>query len=262
MNKLADIGILSFLSVFMLSSCSFGKLAPNNTPVSPNTSITETFIYTKDNLSLSVKYFIPQSQEKPPVVILLHQFRKDKTSWDEFIPDLLKNGYAVYAIDMRGHGKSNKFKDGREIFYETMPESDWNQVSNDVHSVIEFVKTNSAVDSSKIGVIGASIGANTAIMASSLFSDEIKTAVALSPGIEYHHLKTYDYAKNLKNPLMMAVANNDAYAFESSNELDKVIKSKHALNVYEGAEHGTNLLNITPDLQNKIVVWLNENLKK
>ncbi len=262
MNKFADISFLSLLSVFVLSSCSFGGISSQSVSVPTNTKTTDTSIYTRDNLSLSVKYFIPRTQEKPPVIILLHQFRKDKSSWNEFIPDLLKNGYAVYAIDMRGHGKSNKFKDGKEIFHETMPESEWNQVPYDVHSVIEFIKTNADVDSSKIAVIGASIGANTSIITSSMFSNEIKTAVALSPGIEYHHLKTYQYAKDAKNPLMIAVAKNDTYAFESSNELNSIIKPKHSLEVYESSEHGTNLLNITPDLQNKIIVWLNENLKK
>lgn len=262
MNKFADISFLSLLSVFVLSSCSFGGISSQSVSVPANTKITDTSIYTRDNLSLSVKYFIPETQEKPPVVILLHQFRKDKSSWNEFIPDLLKNGYAVYAIDMRGHGKSNKFKDGREIFHETMPESEWNQVPYDVHSVIELIKTNADVDSSRIAVIGASIGANTSIITASMFSNEIITAVALSPGIEYHHLKTYQYAKNAKNPLMIAVAKNDTYAFESSNELNNVIKSKHSMEVYESSEHGTNLLNITPDLQSKIIVWLNENLKK
>ncbi len=262
MNKFADISFLSLLSVFVLSSCTLGGFFQKNAPLPQNTKTMDTSIYTQDNLSLSVKYYIPQTQKKPPVVILLHQFRKDKSSWNEFIPQLLKNGYAVYAIDMRGHGRSNKFKDGREIFYETMPENEWNQIPNDVHSVIEFIKTNADVDSSKIAVIGASIGANTSIITSTMFSNEIKTAVALSPGIEYHHLKTYQYAKDAINPLMIAVAKNDTYSFESSNELNSVIKPKHILEVYESSEHGTNLLNITPDLQNKIIVWLNENLKK
>jgi len=262
MNKTADLGIIFGLLIFLLTSCSFrgGYVKTMNIP--ENTKTAETYIFTKDNLSLSLKYYIPTTNQKPATVLLLHQFRKDKSSWDKFIPMLLNNGYAVYSIDMRGHGKSNSYKDGKEIFYEDMPESEWNKIPHDIDTVMDFIRTNNAVDSSKIVVIGASIGANTAIIASSMFSDKIKTAVALSPGIEYHHLKTFGYAKTAKIPIMIAVAKDDEYARESSIELNKVITSKHVLDIYPGSEHGTNLLDITPDLQNKIVVWLNENLKK
>ena len=53
------------------------------------------------------------------------------------------------------------------------------------------------IDLEKIGIIGASIGANLAIeyLFKKIF---IKTAILLSPGLDYRGIKTIEIAKNIK----------------------------------------------------------------
>ena len=43
-----------------------------------------------------------------PPVILIHGIAASLHDWDDLIPELTKNGYASYAIDLLGHGDSPK----------------------------------------------------------------------------------------------------------------------------------------------------------
>ncbi|MDD3013535.1 MAG: alpha/beta fold hydrolase [Candidatus Gastranaerophilales bacterium] len=236
-------------------------LSNSDKPIPDDVNINEISILTRDNLNVSVKYYIPPTEGEKPAVILLHMLGKDKSSWNKFIPKLLENGYAVFNIDMRGHGRSTRIQDGHEIFYTNMNESDWKKLPDDVNDVINFIKNEKFIDKNKIAVMGASIGANSAIIEVSKHPDYIKAVIALSPGLNYHGILTYEAAKDLRIPLLIAVSQGDMYSFESSNQLNKVVKNSHDLLIYKGADHGTNLLNKYEDLENKVVSWLNENLR-
>ena len=146
-----------------------------------------------------------------------------------------------------------------EVFYTNMNENDWEKLPDDVNAVIKYISASQSIDLSKLSIIGASIGANTAIIEASKYPDKIKSVVAISPGLVYHNLETLDAAKNLQTPLLIAVSKGDEYSFESSNQLNSVVKAKHNLLIYNDGEHGTNLLNHSEDLQKKVISWLNEN---
>jgi len=259
MDKITVLTSLILLSTSIISSCSVFSNPEGLIP--DNVRINEISIITKDNLCLSLKYYIPHSDRKLPTVLLIHMLGKDKSSWDKFIPKLLKNGYAVFAVDMRGHGRSTKIQGGHEIYYTNMNETDWKKLPDDLSDVINFIKNEKLVDQNNLAIIGASIGANSAIVYCSKHPDIVKTLIALSPGLNYHSILTYEDAKELKIPILIAVSNGDTYSYESSNQLNKVVKTKHDLLIYKGAEHGTNLLNQTNDLENKVISWLNEKFK-
>lgn len=55
--------------------------------------------------------YIHQGNGTP--VILIHGLAASLHDWDDFIPELTKNGYASYALDLLGHGDSPKL-DSRE----------------------------------------------------------------------------------------------------------------------------------------------------
>lgn len=57
-------------------------------------------------------HFTKQGQGAP--VILIHGLAASVGDWVDLTPDLVKAGYAVYALDLLGHGKSIKPKDLKE----------------------------------------------------------------------------------------------------------------------------------------------------
>lgn len=121
-----------------------------------------------DGYKLSGTYWIPDSNERHPTIILSHQFNSSRHDFDTFIPVLLRNSYVVLAYDTRGFGKS---KDGQ---------ADINDFPKDVLGAVEFLKKQKEVDPSEIGIIGASVGANVAFVVSGSVK-EVRAAVALSP---------------------------------------------------------------------------------
>jgi len=64
---------------------------------------------TADGVKIVGDYWAPADMEqKAPVVILLHMYQSDRSSWKPLVPALQENGFAVLAIDLRGHGASTE----------------------------------------------------------------------------------------------------------------------------------------------------------
>src|SRR3989339_138768 len=122
MFRMIALSGITLLSLCVLTSC--GPDNSNNTQSGHMDIITSQLqVKTQDNLSLSVQYYFPKTEEKLPVVILLHMLDKDKSSWNQFIRPLLNNNYAVYAVDLRGHGRSIFMQNGETVFYNSMNEN-------------------------------------------------------------------------------------------------------------------------------------------
>jgi pimeloyl-ACP methyl ester carboxylesterase len=51
-------------------------------------------------------YFVQQGNGTP--VVLIHGIAASHHDWDDLIPELTRNGYASYALDLLGHGDSPK----------------------------------------------------------------------------------------------------------------------------------------------------------
>lgn len=65
---------------------------------------------TKDGVRIVGDFYDASQPEasKPPFVILLHMYQKDRTSWAPLIEELVKDNISVLAIDLRGHGESTE----------------------------------------------------------------------------------------------------------------------------------------------------------
>ena len=128
---------------------------------------------------------LPENQpEKYPVVIMTHtMWGGNKSEYDKTAETFADRGIASLRIDLRGHGDSiNKGKLERgdvnpELVFEAWP---------DIIAAHNFIKTHPAIDSTKIGFIGASysgdlvakagrnyeFGDAYVILASGMFSSE------------------------------------------------------------------------------------------
>lgn len=112
-----------------------------------------------------------------PAVILVHQFGSNRGDWDELGPILNQRGYSTLAYDIRGMGESTELAGGGVVdtnagaaYLDAFP--------LDTEAAAELLR--SELDPSAIGVVGASVGSNTAFVASgSGFG--LDGAVALSP---------------------------------------------------------------------------------
>jgi len=183
-------------------------------------------------------------------VLLLHMLRRDRSVWDNLVSKLTLAGFCTLAIDFRGHGAS--FGDWRGF-----QAQDYLKMKFDVQASFDFLRSKNP--QTQISIVGASIGANHALR---FASSTISALVLLSPGIDYHGVTTEDYITRYKGPIFLVAAQDDEYAFSSTNTLyQKSLSAIKKLEVYELGGHGTEMFKSHPDLEEKIVDFLKQNVK-
>ena len=202
---------------------------------------------TDDNLNVKATFY--KGNKDMPSIILLHMLGRTRGDWASFAIELQKIGYNIIAIDSRGHGQS-------DMDFRSFSGGDFNKMVLDAKAANDFLTKNEIGD--KVGIIGASIGANTALNFAAQDSS-IRTVILLSPGLEYRGIKTDEPIKQFKNPILIAASESDTYAADSSRTLGSLSKSS-TLKIYTGSLHGTNLLGRT-DINKIIVDWLDKNLR-
>jgi pimeloyl-ACP methyl ester carboxylesterase len=214
---------------------------------------------TEDGVEIMGSMWMPEGA-KAPAVILLHMLGHNRGDWNGFAEELLKDGYAVVSIDLRGHGESLHTTDGKTLNYKAFSDSDYQNMVKDVAPVLQFLRDDRRVDSNRIAIIGASIGANVALRVAA--SDpQVAAVVLISPGKSYHGVTTepamIEYGKR---PSLIIASNEDAYAATSSQRLRDIAQGDSNLIMYKNAGHGTQIFDTEPDMGEQIVKWLGQNM--
>jgi len=204
----------------------------------------------QDGLSLKSSFYPATGTELPaPVLLLLHMAYSDRYAWHGFAQDAQEAGYAVLALDSRGHGGSA----GEKVFDRAM--------DLDIDAALLWLMARSDVDSERVGIAGASVGANLALRAGARHP-QIKSVALLSPGIQLWDIgikqAVVDYGQRF---VLIVVSEEDAYPAGSSQQLDAMALGEHRLHVYTGAAHGTDMLQAHDDLTSMLLEWFNATLK-
>jgi len=234
-NAISSNGkMLVVIIVLVASGCigqqSFGGIAVNEASFAANDSVQLT------------GYIGGKAGGKP--VILLHSLGSNSSEWSRLIERLAGN-YTVFALDMRGHGKSS----GN---YNLFSESDYMKMLADVEAAKQFLASR-FINTSAVYLIGSDIGANIALRYAA--SDKtVKGVIILSPGIDYKGVRTDDAIKDYAGPLLIIVGSEDAYAAQSSRRLIADAPAGR-LQIYHGAQHGTGLLE-REDAMDFVLSWI------
>ena len=201
-----------------------------------------------DGLKLVGTLYTPGDSPSPwPVVILLHMMWGDRSSWEDFSIQLTDAGYAVFTVDMRGHG-------------DTGGELDWELAGNDLQQVWNYLGARPDIDEDRMAVLGASIGANLALVTGADNSNA-RTVVLLSPGLNYAGVETRDPLLTYgERPILIVASQEDTYAADSSGRLEEIALGETRLVMYQGAGHGLHMFDREPGLADLVIDWLDEYL--
>lgn len=196
-----------------------------------------------------------------PLVILLHGMNGTHRDWGDFPALLLEKGYAILALDLRGHGESVYRETGGRISWRAFHKNHWQQAGRDVERIIRYLEKYPEdypqVDPGRVGLVGAKLGANIAIVAAGRDQGEhIKSVVVLSPGLDYKGLETSFPIIHYKNPIMIIASRQDTYAFESSELLYRWALGAKAIQLYQNVGNSTDMLRNEPRLKTRIINWL------
>lgn len=219
-------------------------------------AITQTInLKTADNVELVADYYAPQ-RKYSPVVILVHMMPTDKSSWEKFASNLQDQGFAVLAIDLRGHGKST-IKNGQLIDYRNFSDAEHAAGIADLQAAYEYLLTDPSVNTNLISFVGASIGANLSLNFAASHID-INKVVLLSPGLNYRSVKTNKTVEEYGDrPILLVTAKDDDDSYNDTQKLFELsISSQKEIKNFDSGGHGTNLFKSHPELEQEIIDWL------
>ena len=180
--------------------------APPSTPSPSSKGDAERVTFTTDDaagVAIVGDLYIPE-KTPAPAILALHQFQANRATYAAFARTMRDSGFVVLAIDGRGFGDSKTGADGTVA-------PGWD-TQGDIAAAIEYLKSQPSVDAQRIGLIGASYGASNALIFAADNPVDVRSAVLLSVGLNYHgSLPTEPALKKYGDrPLLMMAANDDA----------------------------------------------------
>ncbi|WP_306591054.1 S9 family peptidase [Geothrix sp. 21YS21S-4] len=144
---------------------------------------TEMALTSSDGFELKGTLTLPDAKGKAPVVILAHEFAKDRAGWAPLATRLADRGIGTLALDLRGHGTSTR-KAGADVtvsgnFMASAQAVGFDRIPADLVQAAAWVRKQRGVDGRRIGLAGSSVGAFSSLLAA---ADVKPVAVlALSP---------------------------------------------------------------------------------
>jgi len=260
MGALALIGIIVMLGVlfgaryFMAEkTVQPAKSAPSRVPPAAATPTPgqqqDITLRTEDSVQIAATYY-PGSGEG---VILLHMLGSNRQVWDDFAKRLQQEGFAVIAIDLRGHGDSDL--DWRDFTYPSgqtrEEENDFLDMLLDVKAAKKYLAEQGKFASN---IVGASLGANIAVLYAET-DTKVKRLVLLSPGMSYRGVMLPSGPLYSGKALMIA-SSEDRPSADALNTYARRIRGEYKTIIYPGGAHGTDLLERQPELAGRMITWL------
>ena len=214
-------------------------------------STQEVSFKTDDGVTIAGTLYLPG--RPAPAIILVHALSRTREDWSVVANKLADAGFVALAIDLRGHGASGPLPDGADLQQLT-------PMIADVKAARRYLASRREAVPNRIGVAGASIGANLAILLAAN-DPAVRSLVLLSPGIDYRGLRPEAALKKYGDrPAILVASQEDSYSTNSARELTKSGQGIRDLRILNGAGHGTNILVHQPDLVGALVDWFRRTL--
>lgn len=223
---------------------------------------------TADDVGISAAFYAAVSNPAP-AVILIHSLGQTREEWATFVPMLQHAGFAVLAVDLRGHGESNRRLTGQgpqSVDYHKFASRDFQDMLLDVDTAFNWFTAQPGVDRNRVAIVAASLGANVALRYAA-FNEDVAAFLLLSPGMVYQDVRADDVIGKVGHrPLRIVVSRFDGYSFESCKRLIELRKqagetgATNDLTVCSGSQHGEAMLTGVKQLPGVCIDWLRQAL--
>ena len=130
-----------------------------------------------------------------------------------------------------------------------------------VVSALSFLRVQPSIDKTRLAIMGASIGANLAVIVAA--NDEqsgkeppISCLVLLSPGLNYHGVQPVGQGHDLDQmPVLIIAGTANTQSIGGAQALSNAARGAE-LQQFNGSAHGTALFQADPNMIPNIVDWL------
>jgi pimeloyl-ACP methyl ester carboxylesterase len=194
-----------------------------------------------------------------PLLVLVHRYRGDRQEWAPLATRLAgaDKRYTILTFDLRGHGASRSGVGKKKLDWADMTPKDIPALVTDVHAAIQHGLARTEGKSSRVVLIGSSLGAALAARAAS--QDARVVAIGLvSPGAAIEGFDVYHpFADVRMLPSFLAGAKNDNVSKEPIDGMSRMAKELANVKLYDGRGHGAFGLFAEGDaLINDLEQWL------
>jgi len=214
---------------------------------------------TSDGVQL-VGLYHPARRSRAYTWIFLHGLGSSKEEWEPFARQLAPLGMGAFLYDARGHHESNRLANGQTISYKDWrnagPGTPWDAMPADLTSAVQVLRKRYGVPEKRIGVGGASLGANVALVYASEHR-RVPAVVLLSAGLEYAGINIVQpWLHLVSRPVFAAASPEDSHA---NATLRFLLQQRPDIpgRIAEGrgAEHGVNMFK-DPAFARKLLDWM------
>lgn len=213
-------------------------------------------VITEDGLHIAGDlFYLSSNPPKSPAMILMgHGQINNFWKGEELFIDLLAEGYVCYIFDWRGHGQSEYW------YIPVNPTCDWAEEFVSIYALMDleacytYLKVHEKVDSTRIGLMGGSLGANGALNGNNWTG--VKVSVAMSGtrlGVTEVNV--------LHNVLLTAgkadyISTCDYWIVDECTALYNAADEPKKMIVLEGEKHGMDILAVK-GIKEEILEWIN-----
>jgi acetyl esterase/lipase len=190
---------------------------------------------------------IEASQRPSAAVVLVPMLGGTKDDWEPVAQRLADANIAALAIDLPGT---------------TLPEEPaslprWHQ---DVRAALNYLAARGDVRPEAMGVAGASLGANLAVLAA-VADLRVRSLALVSPSLDYRGVRIEAAMRQYgARPALLMASLRDPYAARSVRELTHQPPGPRESRWGESRAHGLALLSSEPDLVRALVDWFRRTL--
>jgi dienelactone hydrolase len=200
---------------------------------------------TRDGVQITGSLFLP-GKHPAPAVVLLHMMARSRHDWDAAAEKFVEAGMAVLSIDFRRAGQPQTDAKGGD---------DLADLVLDAEAARAYLAARPEIAPGRIGIAGASVGANVAAIAGGN-DTSIRSLALLSPSLEYRNLRMEPALRKLgSRPALLVASSEDPYALRSARGMVSMGDGPRELRVLSGAGHGTVMLSRDSDLASSLVDW-------
>jgi len=218
-------------------------------PVSPALAAEpQTVTFTaRDGAQVSGVLHVPEKTPAPGVV-LLPMLGRTHRDWDSAAARFVEAGFAVLAVDFRHTAIADP--DAADSV-----RSPYAALVLDAEAARAYLAARPEVNPARIGMAGASLGANVAVLAAANDSS-VRSLALLSVSLDYRGLKLEQALKTFASrPALLVASSEDPFALRSARQAVTMGDGARELRVLSGAGHGAVMLAREPDLATALVDW-------
>ncbi|HEX8031510.1 MAG TPA: pyridoxine 5'-phosphate synthase [Vicinamibacterales bacterium] len=201
-----------------------------------------------DGVTIAGEFFEAASRPSPAVV-LVHMLSKSKDEWRD-LPDRIREaGITALTIDLRGHGQSSGSA------------QDLPAMVKDVQAAARWLATRPNVRGDAIAIVGASLGASLALLAT-IDLPQVRAVALLSPSLDYRGLRTdTGLVRRLgARSIWLAASAEDPLALRTMRDMAAEPSGPREQHVVSAVAHGTAMLDRDADAGRSLVDWLRRSL--